>query len=250
MTFPPDVPPRWSTRSGDDRARRITPRRLAIIACLVLVAILTACGSDGDDDSSTTTTTESATTRTDTDDDQQDPPDDTTAEPGPTTTVPEETTTVPDPGPEPDPDPRPRPDPDRELDAFENQYIGELTGAMADMNFPDSVDSGCVSTAWVTAIGGDHIQAAGLSAEDFVNHGPGDLGLDRATAEAMHEGSLDCGLNAGALALASGSDASEVGCLEAAVSEEMFEAAMVATYMGEFDAEVVRQLEDALVSCS
>lgn len=241
MSFPPDVPPQWSTRSGGSGKGGERRRRLAVIACLVLVALLTACGSDDDGGgTSTTTTTAGPTTTADRGDDVDpngpDGPDD----PGTETTVPE---------PDPEPDPEPVPDPNADLTDFEERYVADLVGDMDAMTFPSSVDFTCLATAWVSAIGGDRLEAAGLSAEEFVQDGPGDLNLDRDSAELMHRGSLACGLDRTALVVSAVGGDPDQECVEA-ITPELFEEAMVNVYMGDSDSAAAEQVDAILEDCS
>ena len=136
-----------------------------------------------------------------------------------------------------------------ELDAAEQEFADAIEVEFASDDIWASADLDCLAANWVDAIGVDTFEAAGMSPETFAGDGPGELGLDEATADEMVDAMVDCGLGFDAFRSAmSQGDKAAAACLGDNLPDEQLRAALVTLFQG--DEESFEPLmEDAFDEC-
>ena len=136
-----------------------------------------------------------------------------------------------------------------ELDAAEQKFADAMEVEFASDDIWASADLDCLAANWVDAIGVDTFEAAGMSPETFAGDGPGELGLDEATADEMVDAMVDCGLGFDAFRSAmSQGDEAAAACLGDNLPDEQLRAALVTLFQG--DEESFEPLmEDAFDEC-
>lgn len=118
-------------------------------------------------------------------------------------------------------------------------------------------DNRCLAVVWVDVIGGERLEASGLSPEEFAAQGPPGLGLDRATAEEMVDAMGQCGAGAeqfydewsAVVGLQTGSDRAALACVQEAVSVDDFREALISTFVGG-ESGVMDGLQERLEECA
>lgn len=209
--------PKPTDRRPTSRLLRRSTTAILLVAALVL-GVAAGC-SDDDDSATTTTTSASAPAGADGDTGSTEDDGSSSSDPGAADVELPELTDV------------------------EQTYADAVTDSVEGRSTPilPGADNDCLAVVWVDVIGGDALEASGLTPEQFAAQGPVSMGLDRSTAEAMVDAMGMCGAGpeqfyeewAAAIGFQPDTDAEAMKCMEEAVSVDDFRDALVATFMGE-----------------